>query len=261
MEYSENFRKLVTNNTDELYIGKGNPMGKILFVGKEAAIDIESDREGYNREIKGKYSRWVDNISSNLSQEEVKNWFDDNSSFNPLYLYKGQKNTIYSFDTKNNKERGVGGTSSTWYNYQKLYDKIYNNGVKDNCINFFKNSFITELSEASAKSSSKVDKVERAISIKKRKKFLSNDFYRDFPIVIVAVGHYVRDENINIEEIFDVTFDKKQSTIDVTKSNYINIHYDNLEKPSRIVIHTNQLSMGISDALLNEIALVVEYFR
>ncbi|AJA68092.1 hypothetical protein MODO_1260 [Myroides odoratimimus] len=261
MEYNKNFKDLIAINKDELYIGKGNPMGKILFVGKEAAIDIENNLKGYNQEVKNNHLYWVDNISKNLSQEEVMSWCSNEPLFNPLYPYKGQKNTIYSFDTKKNIERGKRGTSATWYNYQKLYDKIYNNGVKNNCVSFFENSFITELSEASAKSSSRVDKLERTISIKKRRKFLSNDFYRDFPIVIVAVGHYVRDEDINIEEIFDVTFDKKQSTIDVTKSNYINIHYDNLEKPSRIVIHTNQLSMGISDALLDKIAEIVESFK
>ncbi|AJH16555.1 hypothetical protein [Myroides profundi] len=260
MGYTKNFKDLIAINKDELYIGKGNPMGKILFIGKEAAIDVESSREEYSSEIKGNYLNWVNNIDNNLSQEEVQNWFEDNTSFNPLYPYKGQKNTVYSIDATG-KVKGEGGASKTWFNYQKLYDKIYNKGVKSEYINFLENSFITELSEASGKKSANVDSKERIASLEKRKVFLSNTFYLDFPIIIVAAGHYVRDFDIDIEKIFNVKFDTECSTIDVTKTNYINVHYDSLKDPKRVVIHTNQLSIGITDELLEEIALKVKQFK
>jgi hypothetical protein len=249
------FKALVTDEANKNYIGTGNTLADILIVGKESAIDMVSQRGQYDMEIANNADDWRSNLSNSITQDKVGSWFDPNPKYNPLYPYKNQQNKI-----ENATNRPNSGTSTTFYNYQKLIDKIYNNGVKSSLINFHEHTFITELSEATGKYSSKVNKKQRKESITERCEFLKHSFYRDFPIVIVAVGHYVRDFDINIESLFDVKFvEQIKSTVDL-KTNFINLHYDDLNNPKRMVIHTNQLSIGTTNALISELGSIIKEF-
>lgn len=243
------FYDLVLNNTDNLYIGTGNPNAKILIIGKESAINVESNVDQYEREILNNADDWRQNINNKTTQELISSWFNDNPLYNPLYPYKGQLNKI------ENKKTGInGGTSRTFHIYQKLIDLVYNENQKSSQINFHEKCFITELNSATAEYSHLVNDKERNSSIEKRQNLLAHSFYQSFPIVIIAVGHYVRNFNIDIQKLFKVKFDSETGTIPLSKTNYMNLHYDDLANPSRIVIHTNQLSMNISDILLDQLA-------
>ena len=94
-----------------------------------------------------------------------------------------------------------------------------------------------------------------------RKELFATSFFRAFPITIVAVGHYVRDYQINLEELFEVTYDSNASAKASTglKNEYLNMHFDDLKNPKRLLIHTNQLSM-VSNALLERIGEVCKNF-
>src|SRR5690606_7824546 len=133
----------------------------------------------------------------------------------------------------------------TWYNYQKIADKLFNNNVKSSIINFQEHMFISELNQESAKYSHLIAKEKRGQSIAKRKQLFETSYFREFQITIVAVGHYVRDFNVNLEELFGVVYSPELSAVHSKglKNEFINIHFDSIEKPTRLLIHTNQLSM------------------
>ena len=247
------FNDLIINNDTNFYIGTGNPSSKILIIGKESAIDKISNYEQYEREILNNALDWKKNIEDNIHQDSVTSWFIDYPLYNPLYPYKGQLNKIENKRTGNN-----GGTSRTFYNYQKLLDKIYNENRKSSNINFHEKCFITELNSSTAKYSHLVNTIDCKDSINNRQELLTHPYYQSFPIVLFAVGNYVRDFNIDIQKLFNVKFDAETGTLPITKTNYINLHYDDITNPSRLVIHTNQLSINISDLLLNELS---QYIR
>lgn len=252
-------KDLTEHNPSNLYIGKGNPNGTILFIGKESAIDQNTNIEAYNREIKNNNLQWIQNIREETTQNHIPNWppLYINQDYNPLYPYKGQLNKIEK-TTKSGIKNG--GTSSTWYYYQKLINAVFFDHVKSKYINFHEKAFLTELSDASAKYSKDVDKQDRQLSLTQRQEFLTHEFYQNFPIVIIAAGHYVRDHKIDIEKIFNVKYDSETGVIPIGKSNFINIHYDDINQPKKLVIHTNQLSMGISNELIRELSLIIKDF-
>ncbi|MBP1645226.1 MAG: hypothetical protein H6Q16_801 [Bacteroidetes bacterium] len=220
-----------------------------IIIGKECAIDAEMNREHYLRDIVHNADDWKNNIKNNTSCENVDNWLHkQNPRYNPLYPYKGQEYKKRSID-KNGNTRAKTGTSATWYNYQKLFNLIMDT-TENSKISFHEYCFTTELSQLPGKRSNDIDENDRINSIKKRSKLFSKDFFQQFPIVIVACGHYVRDYNINIEEIFNVKW--QGNTIDIDQ-NWMNVHYQVSGNP-KLLIHTNQLSMNISDKLLTKIA-------
>ena len=124
--YPEFFIELVSkaNNHNSLlygqYIGTGNPNAKILILGKECAIDKNESRKQYENEIMKNAKNWKNNIDNHISIENADKdelWKKDiNSQINPLYPYRGQ----YFKRNRNNNF----GTSSTWYNYQKMFINI-----------------------------------------------------------------------------------------------------------------------------------------
>lgn len=61
-------KNLTDQNPSNLYIGKGNPNGSILFIGKEAAIDQNTNSEVYNRDIKNNNLQWIQNIKEHTTQ-------------------------------------------------------------------------------------------------------------------------------------------------------------------------------------------------
>lgn len=248
MKYSKEFEQLVEDCLPT-YIGTGNPNSKILIIGKECAIDAEKDREHYLRDIVHNADDWKNNIKNNTYCDNVDNWLHTQSHrYNPLYPYKGQEYKKRSID-KDGNTRAETGTSATWYNYQKLLNFIMNT-TENSKISFHEYCFTTEFNQSPGKNSKEISENDRINSIKKRLKLFKNDFFQQFPIVIVACGHYVRDYNINLEEIFNVKW--QGSTIDIDK-NWMNVHYQVSGNP-KLLIHTNQLSFNITDKLLIEIA-------
>lgn len=297
INYSEEFIELVENHDNIKYIGTGNPNADILIIGKEVAIKMPEDEVNnsskeidstgehqYEVEVLKNRSNWEANIHQKepislkaWNKYPTKKW----SNGNPLYPYFGQ--LPKRDNTRNN------GTSPTWVNYQKMID-IINNRKKPDVINFHEYCFLSELSTIAALNGTEIHKdiklkQDRSSSIEERKELWKSKFMKGFPIVIVAAGHYPQQHNLNLEELFDVSWinikdynidlsdinstNKEQSestSIDktiviqeATAKNFINVHYNDIT--GRILIHTNQLSYSIYDSTYKSIAKIIDSLR
>ncbi|MEZ7505295.1 hypothetical protein [Flavobacterium sp. Arc2] len=260
--YTSKFKDVIQfAKSKDFFLGSGNPNAKILFVGKEAAINLLISSDQHTREIINNANDWENNCNYKVQFSDVDNWFNRDCVpiYNPLYPYQGQINTIESRNKKGDIVRGKEGTSKTWYNYQKIIDTIITSGSKSNYINYHENAFITELNQVTGSYSKDIPHKIRKESIDKRKELFQKTFFKEFPITIVAVGHYVRD--FDLQELFRMKFheeDSKKISHGLNKE-YINVHYDDLEKPTKLLIHTNQLSM-VSNELINRLGKICKDF-
>ena len=266
MKYPKEFENLI-NTTQENLIGWGNPNAKILIVGKESAIPVGKEEAGdkqYCREILNNKKIWDTNLNSDVSQDSIELCqFDERGNilnfteetYNPLYPYRGQQccvRRVYKKDDRIVKIACPKGTSMTWYNYQRLCDLIRNEPSMPTKINdFHRFVFTTELSVVAAKSSKDVNKTARKESIEARKVFFSNDFFKRFPIIILAAGNYPDMFSISHESFWgpvkSVTEINSPFSKGIYKVTYLN------GDVKRMFIRTYQLSM-VSNELLKEIA-------
>lgn len=264
MNYKKEFKNaLEFAEANNLYLGSGNPNGKILVIGKEHYYDHKSELnsddfykeilEVRENDIHKNLSSWRNNITESFSPH----WNDDLDSTiinsNPFTIYWNQKN-------KNNRivnGVGNGGTSNTYVNYQKIYQNVFLNGVKEETINFQKEFFLSELNDLPSKKSFNFQRLNdlRKSLIEERKELFKNEFFRGFPITIIASGHYPSQHNFDIEKIFNVKW--TEETINVGNSWY-NLHYSNDKK--RILIHTRQLSTSVSSELIDSISQIILNF-
>lgn len=259
MNYSLDFQEALTHCTvNNLFLGFGNPNAKVLIIGKEQAFDSKNPVgteeficeviENRNRENSLNYNGWQKNINENFIPE----WDNMPIGFvNPLYSWGSQLNIA-------NKQRlntnGVkiwnGGTSNTYLKYQKFYQLLTERGKSDK-INFQQDFFMTELNDFATKYSyaeKELSKI-RAQSIEMRKELFKKEFFKTFPITIINAGHYPVEHGFDIENIFDVKFTGKTKTVG---NLWYNVHYSADKK--RILIHTRQLSMAVTDELLENMA-------
>ena len=249
--YTEKFKQLVQYcKENNLFVGYGNPNGKVLVIGKEAAhIAKEETTENLEKKKEELFQSNVSQWEQILSTNEVPNYDGERpiSHENPLYAYGNQ------FNKKDIRKEGKpynGGTSSTYLNYEKLYEQLFLQGEKLKKINFQKEFFITEFSDYPTKESYKNEDIEalRKQSIEERKPLFALPFFKEFPIVIVAAGDYPYLYHIDLEKTFDVIFKKE---IKVGRDRYF-LHFSKDNK--RILIHTRQLSNSFSGELIVAIA-------
>lgn len=257
MKRKELFQNLLNNLNEQSnedfykYIGTGNPNADILIIGKEVAIDEEKHKAQSDTEIANNFNDWYKIKEGNLDPKKVA--YDQHTiQYNsPLYPYRGQ---VLKYDNSQN-----GGTSHTWYNYQKLYNRIYNKNNNHN-IDFHEGVFLTEVNASPSPNTKNADKE----TIQFRKDYiLSSEFIKDFPVIIIAgVGYFDTIKNSpdqlnEIENIFDVRF-REEKLAEGNDSQPYWIHRNEENKHPRLLINTYQLSMGVSDALLDEMAELVK---
>ena len=249
MIYPDNFKNLVKrlineDDTNLNYIGNGNPEAKILIIAKESAINLnektlqnrKKSEEQYIEGHKRNKERWFGNIKNNVQLD------DDLDRFNPLFPYRWQNNKRIA---KNRKKEPNGGTSATWCAYQKLVDRIYGTPKPDK-INFLERAFISELSDFVMPMSKYNEMTKESIDIRLDKLF-SDPFFRSFPIVILACGHYIRD--YKLEKRITEVFDQNYSGLENNENGWINVH----QKDGRILLHTRHLSM-CKNAFIDDVA-------
>lgn len=235
MEYSNEFKDLIARiEQTKDFIGYGNPNAKILIIGKEEALDIEKEcgKEIYEIAVKPNWEKWKElKDDSSITPDSIPIW-KETRFFSPLYPWKGD--TLPT------------GGNNTWRNYQKLINMLIPEANKGNITTFHQYAFITEFNDLpSPKSKHKDPNVQKSIN-DRCEKVLNHPFYKSFPIVIAACGHYVKDYNIKLEELFDQKFIEMKP---VDKGEWINFH----QKDNRILIHTRQLSW-CSKELIERIA-------
>lgn len=247
MSYSQEFKGLLQHPLSKPhYIGLGNPNAKILIVGKECAYDLTD--EGYTNEFKKNFDKWQ-GLDSSRSIANVPNWVENDKLdwdiFDPLAPYKGQ---YFTFG------KSKGATSRTWYNYQKLINIIRENGKSNQpkntvCIDFYKDSFITELSELCRKSNTKLSAMERQKTkrnIEQRFDWMkaTKPFWSHFETVILACGPYA---------------DALRFDADLRRSIFGDANViSTISTADGKVKKIPQLSLFISDNLLQEIAKQVK---
>ena len=255
--YTEKFKQVVQYcKENNLFVGYGNPNGKVLVIGKEAAhIGKEETTENLEKKKEELFQSNVSQWEHILSTNEVPNYDGERpiSHENPLYAYGNQ------FNKKDVRKEGKpynGGTSSTYLNYEKLYEQLFLQGEKLERINFQKEFFITEFSDYPTKESYKNEDIEalRKQSIEERKPLFALPFFKEFPIVIVAAGDYPDLYHIDLEKTFDVIFKEE---IKVGRDRYF-LHFSKDNK--RILIHTRQLSNSFSRELIPAIASEAKKF-
>ena len=191
------------------FIGFGNPNSEILLVGQEMAIDPEKSPVTLKMESHGNPEQWNEIIENNIS--------DINYSFNGE---NGFKNPRKPYDTK---------PTETWRSYGRIVEKITCKKLNKNQ-EFFEHSFITEINTV-------VSKTQKGYSPDKERNFiLHHSFFKNFPITILATGHYLKMEEI--ENIFDV----KYSKVDSDSKNYLKFAVYRSADKKRILINTRQMS-------------------
>jgi len=250
MTRKESFKNLLEQaNEKSLFVGTGNPESRILIVGKEASI-AGDNKEQVDLEIKANISLWMRDVDKQLS--EIENCVIDaqTNNFSPLYPYKGQ---VKKRDARirNPKAAYNLGTSPTWLNYQKLRDAILE--TNSDVINFHENCFITELNQITSRYSSHQDndngKRERMIAKRMNTIFLS-DYIKSFPVVILACGAYINEYRIDIGSLFSVEQNSQEKCVPGNPRQWYKMYRNLPEKSPKLVIHTRQLSLNITDALL-----------
>ena len=183
------------------FIGYGNPDARILIIGKEcASTEGSKDWELF---FKHNYDQWKASFEGrgfgySMGKEGFPYEFE-NGFFHPLFPFYPQENNR-------------GKTSSTYYWYQRLIQKIRatdSNEQKSPIIDFFQDCFITELSEECRPNNSTNTKAEHQKtkdSIRQRFDWMRQTyFFRHFDIVILACGPYanaIKKDNLLKEELF-----------------------------------------------------------
>ena len=273
MKYSKEFKALI-DSTNEDYIGHGNPNAKILFIGQEGASDPEASKEedgrnDYLRSIKANHEDWSRNIQEGIGYDNLSECCtpDTLKNYNPLYPYKGQKFQVRSGSDEAGTLKGEKGTARTWYNYQKLINRIFEllsaerkPMTKDDDIDFHCLSFHSDMS-AVVSMKHKPKNSDGAESVIKRVSLLSSDFFRNFPIVIAAVGHFPRETygDSYFGDLFGVEYLGNEETV---LYEWMNVSVRNDEAHPMLLIHTPQFSDAISDRYLDQIAKrVVDFAR
>lgn len=227
VEYYKEEKDLIPN---PFYIGFGNPNADVLIVGQEKAID--------------KKKKFVIKTESVENPWQWKKIADGNISDINYVFYEGKEN-ISSF--KNPLYPYAKICNGTWSKYQKLLNLIYPELEKEPIENsFFTKSFITEINHQPSpiQLGNKRDP--------QREEFLHNDYYKNFNVIILAIGDYLKQNEI--EEKFDVKKTRDDSEpwrkLIIYKNNNLN----------RILLHTRQLSNSFPNYYLGKIRDLIKNY-
>lgn len=217
----------------KLFLGEGTSTSQLLIIGKES---------GWNDKMPKSNS--IKNIllqEKKSTEHNLKCWQNNN--------YKGCLDQLKADALQD------WPNSPTWRNYQVLVERII--GKKVGKYDFLDYCFISELSQINLPNSNHlgINDLTRE-SVKKRELLFKQNFFQKFPIIIMPCGHYPRDFDFSIEDIFDVKWTGETTVL--SKGNWYNVHYGK----DKILIHTRQVSMGVTKQLILEIAdLCIEYYR
>lgn len=238
MNHTVEFERLLDNCIqNNQYVGLGNPNAKILFVGKEAGAPKNSI-------LHGSWESWKKN--------------DYSTRFVP------------SVESKN---ENLKDGKHTWQKYQKLFELIFSDQLKNQEIKgksepyeitFVENIFTTELSNLAAPNTREAKKnIDFTEALKHRKEhFWESDFIKQFPIVIIFASdnRYIETKPGEVCELFGVDF---QEPVKFAKSDKYWVHYAKKDKHKvypKLVIHTRQLTNGASNELIELLAHEVKSF-
>lgn len=173
------------------FIGYGNPDADILIIGKECALEEDSD--DYKSFYKPNYWHWKESFEGHgfSYKNGDKQYSFENNAFHPIYPFYLQKNTT--------SKNILGHTSNTYSYYQMLIDKIKAeiNGceyTKSKNITFFRDCFITELNDICMRNHKDTTRKKEEIveeHIRNRFEWMrKTSFFNQFKVVVLACGPY-----------------------------------------------------------------------
>lgn len=229
MLYKTSFIDFVNNCLENCYyVGTGNPNSKILFIGKESAIEPTNTvgQDWYLQNAK----QWKSHIENNTT--ECFSYYVN--EMHPLRKNWGK---------------------NTWSKYQLLSNNILGKQTEKYCVDFLQSIFTTEINDSPAKTTSTANKSglnERKILFKE------STFIQEYPVILLACSNYIKNnsELREIDEIFNVAYDGDEKGKHwFNKSNWFFTHHspDN----SKLVIHTRQLSADVSNEMLKSMGEVI----
>lgn len=233
MKENKHLEELLKTISENQYIGLGNPNAKILFIGKEAGAEIETE----------------------MFHGSARSWKEKEFNYSEKYIPNEPK---------------IKNLNHTWQRYQKLYDCILSNlniqfEKEDKYeISFVENIFTTELSNLHApntKDAKKQDNFSQELKLRKLE-FFKSKFIEEFQIVIIFASdnQYIETFPGEICDLFNVQFIKLHNP---NAKDKIWIHKENKnEKKPKLLIHTRQLTNRITAELIPNICeIVVEFMK
>ncbi len=236
--HNADFKEVLAYCRDNnLFVGEGNPNSKILLIGKEINPGESNLPEINPLDV-------ICNISGKDVQRNLKDW-----------------NTQGGYDVgKIQSDIWRDGRHATWMNYQKLTGGIIGSDLGRSDYRFLDHCFMTEMNDIHLPYSAfggrelrpKINEMRRE-SVGKRAKLFAMPFFRQF--VIMACGHYPKMFGFDIEKGFGVRWEEKESYT-LGNGNFCNVHRGD----GKIVIHTRQMSNGVSNALIDKIAALCRPF-
>ena len=215
----------------KFFIGEGTPTAKILIIGKEC---------GWNKDLGEPTPENIKKQAKESVEYNLKCWRNLNGNLEQL-----KKDALKSWPN-----------NPTWRNYETLVKSI--TGMKLAKYDFLDYCFITELSQIGMPYSKHNDITKE--SVKKREELFMHSFFQNFPVVVMTCGHYPTQEyKFDIENIFDVEWTKETKVL--SKANYYNVHHGKTKNgQDKILIHTRQVSCGVTNQLLQDIGKVIRDF-
>lgn len=228
-----------------------------MILGKEHYHDhksAENTADFYDEILSAREKDNKKNIAG--WEQNIKNAFQPNFGEinSPIQSDENPEIAWYFQNNKGNRKLKNSdwnnGTSGTYLSYQKIYQNVFLTGQKQAQITFQKEFFLSEMNDLPSKMSYNFPRLNalRSKFIAERQPLFKLNFFRSFPVVIIASGHYPRDYKFDIEDVFQV---KYTGTTEIVGNSWYNLH--NSDDNKRIVIHTRQLSNGVEDVLLEEI--------
>lgn len=211
LKSDEYFSDEKTAKPNPYYIGFGNPNARLLLIGQEKAIDDKKESGKIQMKVESADNpyQWKKLIEEKIT--DLDYIFENPTPFrNPLFPYNGKPRK-----------------GNTWNQYQ-LFARTLFPTISDRPNSFLTQTFITEVNHrVSSKKTGNERNAERVT-------FMTHDFFKSFPMTIIAAGDYLKSEEI--ENQFDV-----ELVADLTEPYRKLMIFENI-KQHRILINTRQFS-------------------
>ena len=201
----ENFKE-IHSFSNPYYIGFGNPNSGILFLGKEKGFDIENRPDLFFLESIDNIKQWE--LLTAKKDFNTQDSLYEKLNFNPIFPRLKHTQKI--------------SKRHTWGMYAHIISELKNlnhdtliNEVENYSNSLFNYCFMSEINYIPSKYS------KGAKLSPLRKEFLSNEFYKKFPLVIIGAKNYLK--AIDVCDIFDAELSETNKEVGQNKARKIRI--------------------------------------
>ncbi|MCC5911653.1 MAG: hypothetical protein JJT76_14605 [Clostridiaceae bacterium] len=232
---------IINKLTNPYFVGFGNPNADILFLGQEKAFNADERLDLLFKESVNNLFQWKNVIQ----KSNAINWNEiiAEDNFSPLLPNRFHK---------------VKNHNHTWGIYSKILSGIYKSDLgkwkdllcehEDWQNSLFNYAFLSELNYIPSKKNTGRDIDEI------RKPFLSEDFFKRFPIIIIGSAKYMSEIEL-IKNIFNVSYIETFKLQD-------KYTFDKYQSDNNMVLVTKQLSgsCGWSNNALEDLSIMLRQY-